>query len=107
LGEADLEPDDGLAAQAAMTELFQHLPGGVQVNGGSDARGDRTCARHSRCACALRPPCTAVASSSAPTSRIALYKPANGLPLMVTDPAVGRSSPRIIRIVVVLPNPRL
>ena len=54
---------------------------------------------------ALRPPCTACASNSAPTSRIALNKCANRLPLTVTDPAVGRSSPKIIRIVVVLPAP--
>jgi hypothetical protein len=46
-----------------------------------------------------------LASSNAPTSRIALYDSANGLPLTVTDPAVGRSSPRIIRMVVVLPAP--
>jgi hypothetical protein len=59
------------------------------------------CARHSRWLYALRPPCTALASSSAPTSRIALYNPANGMPLTVTDPAVGRSTPSIIRIVVV------
>ena len=62
-------------------------------------------ARQSRCLYALRPPCTALASSSAPTSRIALYDSANGLPPTVTDPAVGRSSPRIIRMVVVLPAP--
>jgi hypothetical protein len=41
-----LETDDGLAVQAAVAELFQHLPGGIQVNGGTDARGDRAVRQH-------------------------------------------------------------
>src|ERR1700752_2487131 len=47
----------------------------------------------------------AVASSSAPTWPIGPASRPNGLPLTVTVPAVGRSSPRISRIVEVLPAP--
>ena len=62
-------------------------------------------ARQRRWLSALRPPCTARASSSAPTSRIGQAAWRNGRPLTVTVPAVGRSRPRIIRMVVVLPAP--
>jgi hypothetical protein len=40
-GLGRLQADDRLAAQSALPELFQHLAGGIQVNGGTDARGDR------------------------------------------------------------------
>ena len=53
----------------------------------------------------LRPPCTALASSSAPTSRSGYGRCSYGRPSTVTGPAVGRSRPRIIRIVVDLPAP--
>ena len=43
-----LEPDDGLAAQAATADLFQHLPGAIQVSEGTDARRDRTVSEHLR-----------------------------------------------------------
>ena len=62
-------------------------------------------ARHSRWLRALRPPCTALASSSAPTWRGALGSLRYGWPPMVTVPAVGLSRPRIMRIVVDLPEP--
>jgi hypothetical protein len=45
------------------------------------------------------------ASSSAPTSRIGLSRAENGFPLTVTLPAVGWSSPRMSRMVVVFPAP--
>src|SRR5690606_21273807 len=54
---------------------------------------------------ALEPVCTAFASSSAPTSSSGARWSAYRLPLTVTRPAVGRSSPRIIRIVVDFPAP--
>src|SRR5436190_10721142 len=47
----------------------------------------------------------ALASSSAPTSRIGLALWENSLPFTLTDPPVGWSRPRISRIVVVLPAP--
>jgi hypothetical protein len=62
-------------------------------------------ARHSRWFRALRPPWAARASISAPTSRIGLAAWRCGFPSIVTAPAVGRSRPRISRIVVVLPAP--
>jgi ABC-type multidrug transport system ATPase subunit len=43
-----LDADDGLAAQAATADLLQHLPGSVQSDGGTDARGDRTLREHLR-----------------------------------------------------------
>jgi hypothetical protein len=46
-------------------------------------------ARQSRWLRALRPPCTALASSSAPASRIGLASCRYGLPLTVTVPAVA------------------
>ena len=54
---------------------------------------------------ALRPGWTERASSSAPTSRSGAGCWRYGLPLTVTDPPVGASSPRIIRMVVDLPAP--
>ena len=62
-------------------------------------------ARPSRWSRAARPPWTAAASSSAPTSCIGAGEAAYGLPLTVTVPAEGRSRPRISRMVVVLPAP--
>jgi hypothetical protein len=43
-----LEADDGLAAQPAMAEFVQYLPGGVQAGGGPDARGDCPVGEHLR-----------------------------------------------------------
>src|SRR5215467_12139088 len=62
-------------------------------------------ARQSRWLYADRPPCTALASSSAPTSRIGAASSLKGRPFTVTFPPLGRSRPRISRIVVVLPAP--
>ena len=62
-------------------------------------------ARQRRWLRALRPPCTARASSSAPISRIGAGDRWCGWPLMVTIPALGRSRPRISRMVVVFPAP--
>ncbi|PSK52165.1 hypothetical protein B0E38_04863 [Streptomyces sp. 111WW2] len=62
-------------------------------------------ARLSRWLRAARPPCTALASRSAPTWRAAFGSLRYGWPPMVTWPAVGLSRPRIIRIVVDLPEP--
>ena len=62
-------------------------------------------ARQSRWLRACRPPCTALASSSAPTWRGALGSLRYGKPPIVTCPELGLSSPRIIRIVVDLPEP--
>ncbi|CAM5580761.1 hypothetical protein SFUMM280S_00651 [Streptomyces fumanus] len=62
-------------------------------------------ARLSRWLRAERPPCTALASSRAPTCRGAFGSCRYGWPLIVTWPAVGLSRPRIIRIVVDLPEP--
>jgi WhiB family transcriptional regulator, redox-sensing transcriptional regulator len=45
-GQRLLQADNRLAVQAAMAELFQHLPGGIQVNGGADPRGDRAVRQH-------------------------------------------------------------
>jgi hypothetical protein len=52
-----------------------------------------------------RPVCTALASSSAPTCFNGAVCCAYGRPLIVAVPDVGRSSPRIIRIVVDFPAP--
>ena len=52
-----------------------------------------------------RPVWTALASSSAPTSRSGAGCRAYALPLTVTDPDVGASNPMIIRIVVDFPAP--
>ena len=49
--------------------------------------------------------CTAFASSSAPTSVRGEWCCAYGLPLTMTLPAVGRSSPMIMRMVVDFPAP--
>ena len=62
-------------------------------------------ASESRWLRALRPPCTAFASSSAPTWRGAFGRRRKGWPPMVTWPAVGWSRPRIMRMVVDLPEP--
>ena len=43
-----LEADDGLAAEAAVTKLFEHLPRAVQFNRGADARSDRAVREHAR-----------------------------------------------------------
>ena len=48
---------------------------------------------------------TALASSSAPTSRSGAACPVSGDPLTVTEPDVGRSSPMIMRMVVDFPAP--
>src|SRR6185312_2247913 len=58
-----------------------------------------------RCERALPPGCTALASSRAPTSRSGARCCRKGLPLTVTVPDVGRSSPIIMRMVVDLPAP--
>jgi hypothetical protein len=52
-------------------------------------------------------PQLALASSSAPTSGSGAACAAYGRPFTVTWPADGASSPRIIRIVVDLPDPGL
>jgi hypothetical protein len=54
---------------------------------------------------ALRPAAYALASSSAPASRSGLRYAVQGRPFTVTDPALGASSPGIIRIVVDFPAP--
>ena len=54
---------------------------------------------------AVRPGCSARASSSAPTSRSGAADSAYERPFTVTLPAVGRSSPSTMRIVVDLPAP--
>lgn len=54
---------------------------------------------------ALRPECTAFASSSAPTCRSGSRKLWYGRPLTVAVPEVGWSSPMIMRMVVDLPAP--
>src|ERR1700685_1405537 len=43
-----LHADDGLAAEAAVAELFEHLPRGVQLHRGADARTDRAVREHPR-----------------------------------------------------------
>ena len=53
----------------------------------------------------MRPGWNALASSNAPTSRSGLRISWYSLPPILTDPASGRSSPSIIRIVVDLPAP--
>ncbi len=53
----------------------------------------------------MRPPCMARASSRAPTCRGAFGSSWKVRPLIVTRPAVGRSRPRIMRMVVDLPEP--
>src|SRR3954452_19481232 len=58
-----------------------------------------------RCARAVRPPWTSRASSSAPTSRIGAATLPYRWPFTSATPAVGRSRPRIRRIVVDLPAP--
>ena len=63
------------------------------------------CAMNSRWLYALRPGCTAFASSSAPTLVSGARSAAYRCPSMCTVPAVGRSSPMIARIVVDLPAP--
>lgn len=64
-----------------------------------------SCASDSRWFRALRPPCTALASSSAPTWRGAFGRLRKAWPPIVTWPEVGRSRPSIIRMVVDLPDP--
>src|SRR6266545_5277632 len=63
------------------------------------------CASHSRWSQARRPGCSAVASSSAPTSRSGLRSLVYGLPPTRALPASAASSPRIRRMVVDLPAP--
>src|SRR6185437_3480720 len=63
------------------------------------------CATASRWAHAVRPPCSAPASSSEPTSYRGRTIPAYGRPPISAVPEVGVSRPRIIRMVVVLPAP--
>ena len=58
-----------------------------------------------KCARAERFGCTHLASSKAPTTRSGSSSWAYGTPLIKARPEVGRSSPRIIRIVVDLPAP--
>jgi WhiB family transcriptional regulator, redox-sensing transcriptional regulator len=41
-----LKTNDGLAVQPAMAEIFEHLPGAIEVNGGTDPRGDRAVREH-------------------------------------------------------------
>jgi hypothetical protein len=43
-----LEVDDGLAAEAAIAKLFEHLARAVQFNHGADARSDRAVREHAR-----------------------------------------------------------
>ncbi len=62
-------------------------------------------ARHRRWFTAERPPCTALASSSAPTSNIGRLIPAYRLPLTSASPDVGASSPSTARMVVDFPAP--
>ncbi len=64
-----------------------------------------SCARQSRWLRAERPPCTALASSRAPTWRGAFGTRRKGRPPIVTRPLVGSSRPTIMRIVVDLPEP--
>src|SRR3954452_5282381 len=81
------------------------------LGGGRDLRGHGAqlllwvAAMERRCERALRPGCTALASSRAPTSRSGARCCRYGLPLTVTVPDVGRSSPMIMRMVVDLPAP--
>src|SRR5262249_39222286 len=63
------------------------------------------CASDSRWWKALRPGCSACASSNAPTSCIGKRRPRYDVPLMVAVPAFGVSRPRIKRMVVLLPAP--
>ena len=58
-----------------------------------------------RCARPVRPGCIAPASSSAPTSLSGAASSTYRFPLTVAVPAVGRSRPITIRIVVDLPAP--
>src|ERR1019366_3090108 len=62
-------------------------------------------ATHSRWSKALRPLWTALASSSAPTSRSGRSRDTYRAPFTTTSPDVGASSPRIMRMVVDLPAP--
>ena len=62
-------------------------------------------AMHHRWLWALRPPCTAFASSSAPTSCNGQISWPYRRPCTLTSPALGASRPRIVRIVVDLPAP--
>lgn len=62
-------------------------------------------ARHRRWFSAVRPGCTALVSSSAPTVRSGSRSCRYGVPPMRTSPAVGRFRPSIMRIVVDFPAP--
>ena len=62
-------------------------------------------ASHVRWLAALRPPTMALASSSAPTDRSGSVSSRYGLPLTRTEPELGVSRPRIMRMVVDLPAP--
>ena len=62
-------------------------------------------ASHLRWLAALRPPTMALASSSAPTDLSGSASWAYGLPLTRTEPELGVSRPRTMRMVVDLPAP--
>ena len=62
-------------------------------------------ATETRCIQAVRPPCSAVASSSEPTSRSGLISASYRRPPTRARPEVGAARPRMIRMVVVLPAP--
>lgn len=84
-----------------------HRAGGVSDGGRPAHAGERMPQRVARevSGQAVRPPCTAPASSSAPTCRIGSFIEAYGLPPTNAVPASGASMPRITRIVVDLPAP--
>ena len=67
--------------------------------------GGRSAAGHLAWLAALRPPMMAFASSSAPTDRSGSVSSRYGLPLTRTEPELGVSRPRIMRMVVDLPAP--
>ena len=62
-------------------------------------------ATEARCIQAVRPPCSAVASSSEPTSRSGRISASYRRPPTRARPEVGAARPRMIRMVVVLPAP--
>ncbi len=62
-------------------------------------------ARQRRWLRALRPGWNALASSSAPASRSGQRSAPKGVPLTVAEPESGTSRPRIMRMVVDLPEP--
>src|SRR6478672_8364113 len=48
LGAKSLEADDGLATEAAVAKLFEHLARAIQFNHGADTRSDRALREHVR-----------------------------------------------------------